>query len=156
MTAGLSKGELPSFDRNPSARTPFSELAGSMPIANGAGRTQDLRLKSPAMEATGSGVVNMVDRNLDIMLKPKLVGGSGIAAIEIPVRIAGPFDQVRAVPDMNAAFKSPANQNALREAGRKLQSGDVEGAARSVLGNDPKADEKIGKAKDALRQLFGR
>lgn len=152
MIAGLASGRVPSFDRQPSARTPFSELAATMPIANGVGRPQDIRLKSPTLESTGGGVVNIVDRNIDITLKPKPAAGSGLGAIEVPVRIAGPWGEAKAVADVNAAMKSPAAQEAVK----KLQSGDVEGALKSVLGDGPKAEEKINRAKDALRQLFGR
>ena len=152
MIAGLSSGRMPSFDRLPNARTPFSELAATMPIANGVGRPQDIRLKSPTLESTGAGVVNIVDRNIDITLKPKPAAGSGLAAIEVPVRIAGPWGEAKAVADVNAAMRSPAAQEAVK----KLQSGDVEGALKSVLGDGPKAEEKINRAKDALRQLLGR
>lgn len=156
ITASLSQGRLPNLDRNAAARTPFTELSASLPIASGVGRTQDIRLKSPTLEATGSGTVNMVDQNIDLMLKPKATGTSGLAGIEIPVRIAGPWSDVKAIPDVNAAMKSPQAQEAARRIGKQLQGGDLDGALRTIIGDGPKADEKVGKAKDALKQLFGR
>jgi AsmA protein len=156
ISSGLAKGRLPSFDRNPSARTPFTRLAATMPIAKGVGRTQDIRLDSPSVEASGAGLVNFVDRNVDITVKPKATGGTGLAGLEVPVRIAGTWGDIRAIPDLNAAMRSPQAQEAVRQIGRQLQGGDIDGALRGVLGSGPGSDEKVGKAKDAIKQLFGR
>ena len=156
ITSTLSQGRLPNLDRNPAVRTPFTELAGSLPIAMGVGRTQDIRLKSQTLEASGAGVVNIVDRNIDVTIKPKATGASGLAGIEIPVRIAGNWGEVKAVPDINAAMKSPQAQEAARKIGKQLQGGDIDGALRTIIGDGPKSEEKVGKAKDAIKQLFGR
>ena len=156
ITSTLSQGRLPNLDRNPAARTPFTELAASLPIAMGVGRTQDIRLKSPTLEATGAGAVNIVDRNIDLTIKPKATGASGLAGIEIPVRFAGNWGEVKAVPDINAAMKSPQAQEAAKKIGKQLQGGDVDGALRTIIGDGPKTEEKVGKAKDAIKQLFGR
>ncbi len=156
ITSTLSQGRFPNLDRNPAVRTPFTELAASLPIAMGVGRTQDIRLKSPTLEASGAGTVNIVDRNIDLTIKPKATGTSGLAGIEIPVRIAGNWGEVKAVPDINAAMKSPQAQEAARKIGKQLQGGDVDGALRTIIGDGPKAEEKVGKAKDVIKQLFGR
>jgi AsmA protein len=117
MLAGLGQGRIPSLDRNPAARTPFSVLSATFQIANGVARTEDLKLESPTVKSSGAGLVNIVDRNVDITVKPKAVGATGIAAIEVPVRIAGHWDKPSVIPDVNAALKSPKAQAAAKDIG---------------------------------------
>jgi AsmA protein len=146
LLASLARGELPSAERRPDARTPFRQLSATFAVAQGVARTQDIALDSPTVRATGAGLVNIVDQNVDITVKPK-VGDRGL---EVPVRIAGHWDNPSVVPDVQAALRSPQAQEAVRQ----LKDGNVEGALRSVLGNGPKADKKIDKAKDFLRGFF--
>lgn len=148
LLGGLSKGRIPTLDRDSNARTAFNTLAGTFQITNGVARTQDLRLDSPTGIATGSGVINIVDRNMNLVVKPQIAKGG----IEVPVRIAGSFDDLKVVPEVGDVLRQPKVQDAIR----RLQSGDVDGALKGVLGDDPKAQEKIGKAKDLLRQLWKR
>lgn len=143
MIAGLAQGRIPSPQRQPGAKTPFKELSGSFQIAQGVARTRDLKLDSATLASSGTGTVNIVDRNIDLMIKPRLTSGG----LEVPVRIAGPWDAPNAVADVNAALKSPQAQEAVRQ----LKDGNVDGALRSVLGNSPKADKQIERAKDFLK-----
>lgn len=154
MLAGLGQGRIPSFDRNPSARTPFSVLSATFQIANGVARTQDLKLESPTIRSSGAGLVNIVDRNVDITVRPKAAGATGVAAIEIPVRIAGHWDKPSIVPDVNAALKSPQAQAVAKDIGKKIREGDVDGALRGVVGNGPEAEKKVTKAKEFLKQFL--
>ena len=157
MLSGLGQGRIPSPERITGARTSFSELSGSFPIQHGVARNQDLKFVSPALGAVGSGVINIVDRNINLVVRPKPASmPGGIGGIEIPLRIAGPWSKVNVMVDAGGALKSQQTQDAVRQLGKQLQNGDVDGALRGVLGNDPKADEKIGKAKERLKQLFNR
>lgn len=148
MVAGLGKGQMPSSHRDPKARTPFKELSGNFNITKGVARTRDLKLDSRTVTASGTGTVNIVDRNIDMTVKPRLAGGG----IEIPIRIAGSWDDPSIVPDVGRALESPQAQEAVRH----LKDGNVDGALRSVLGNGPKADKQIDKAKELLRGILGR
>jgi AsmA protein len=146
LLASLGRGEIPSTRRSAEARTPFRQLAATFQIANGVARTKDLVVEGAAVGATGGGLVNVVDRNIDLTVRAKAAG----AAIEIPVRVAGPWDEPGIVPDVAGALKTPQAQEAMRH----LKEGNLEGAARSVLGNGPDADRKIDRAKDFLRQFL--
>ncbi|MEZ5854773.1 MAG: AsmA family protein [Hyphomicrobiaceae bacterium] len=148
MLANLRRGEMPSTQRIADARTGFRLLAASFVIADGVARTRDINLDSPSLHAKGTGVINIVDRNLDLDLRPKAVGGG----IEIPVRVAGDWDAPKVIPDIQGALNSPQAQEAVRH----LRDGNVDGALRSVLGNGPKAEKKIEKAKDFLKQFLSR
>ena len=144
----LRRGEMPSTQRIADARTPFNLMAATFEIANGVARTGDIQLDSPSLHAKGTGVINIVDRNLDLNLRPKATGGG----IEIPVRIAGTWDAPTIIPDLQGALNSPQAQQAVRH----LREGNVDGALRSVLGDGPKAEKKIEKAKDFLKQFLSR
>lgn len=143
ILAGLGQGRMPSAERRPDARTPFTELSGNFSIAHGVARTRDLRLESRTLAATGSGTVNIVDRNIDLLLKSRVASGG----LEVPVRIAGGWDNPSIVPDVARVLDSPQ----AKEAVRHLKDGNVDGALRSVLGNGPKADKQIDRAKDLLK-----
>jgi AsmA protein len=144
----LARGKMPPARRQPGARTPFKELSATFQLAHGVARTRDLKLESPSLGSSGIGTINIVDRNIDLILKPRVAAGG----LEVPVRVAGSWDDPTVVADVAGALKSPQAQ----EAARQLKDGNVEGALRSVLGNGPKADEKISKAKEVLRGLLGR
>lgn len=151
MLAGLGQGRIPKLDRQPTAKTPFTELSATFQITNGVARTQDVKFESPAVRSTGSGLVNIVDRNIDLTLRPKQAAAApGGLSFDVPVRIAGPWDKVSVIPELGSALKTPQAQEAVK----KLKDGDVDGALKSVLGGGPKADEKIGKAKDMLKQFL--
>jgi AsmA protein len=147
--AALAQGRVPRLERTSGSRTPFRELSGTFQIAHGVARNQDLKVDSPALRATGSGVINLVDRNMNMLVKTEAAGSGGL---EVPLRIAGPLDKVSVVPDVGAVLRSPQAQEALR----KLKDGDVDGALRDVLGGGAKADEKIGKARELLKQFLAR
>lgn len=144
----LAHGKMPHSRRQPGARTPFKELSATFQIAHGVARTRDVKVESPSLGSGGTGTINIVDRNVDLVLKPRVAAGG----LEIPVRVAGNWSDPTVVADVSGALKSPQ----AHEAARHLKDGNVEGALRSVLGNGPKADEKIGKAKEVLRNLLGR
>jgi AsmA protein len=144
----VGKGHVPSSHRDPAARTPFKELSGNFNIVRGVARTRDLKLDSRTVTASGTGTINIVDRNIDLIVKPRIASGG----IEIPIRVAGSWDNPSVVPDVNRALESPQAQEAVRH----LKDGNVDGALRSVLGNGPKADKQIDKAKELLRGILGR
>jgi len=148
ILADIGRGRVPPTDRNMQARTPFKALSGNFQIAQGVARSQDLLLESGTVSASGTATINIVDRNVDVRLKPRISSGG----LEVPVRIAGQWDAPTLVADVSGALKSPQ----AKEAVRHLKDGNVEGALRSVLGKGPKADQKIDKAKELLKGLLGR
>lgn len=142
----MSQLKLPSFDRRQGARTPYSQLAATFQIANGVGRTQDIRFVSPTVQATGTGVVNLVDRNLNLLVKPKVASGN-LANIDVPLRIAGNFDAINVVPEAKGS-------ETLKQLGRQVREQDVDNVVRGVLGDTPEAQEKAAKAKELLRRFL--
>jgi AsmA protein len=143
---GLARGEVPSTRRQADARTPFRQLSGTFQIANGVARTRDMALDSPTLVASGAGTVNIVDRNLDLTFKPKIPG----SGLEVPVRVAGSWEDPSVIPDVAAALNSPQAKEAIRQ----LKDGDVDGALKSVLGSGAKGEKQLDKAKELLRGIF--
>lgn len=149
MIAGLAQGRIPSPDRVPGAKTPFKLLAGSFQIQHGVARTQDLKLDSPALNGVGAGVINLVDRNINLTVKPKPASIGGVGGIEIPLRVAGPWDSVSVMPDAGGILKSQPAQDAIK----KLKDGDVDGALDKVLGKGS-TNEKIERGRGLLKQFL--
>lgn len=94
-------------------QTDFSELTGTLNIANGVVHNRDLSGKSPLLRVTGEGSVNLKTEQIDYLLKTVLVktlkgqGGKGmedLAGVPIPVRIAGPLSDPSFRPDLEAAL----------------------------------------------------
>lgn len=93
-------------------QTDFSELTGTLNIADGVVRNRDLSAKSPLLRVSGEGSVNLKTERIDYLLKTVLVktlegqGGKGmedLTGIPIPVRIAGTLSDPSFRPDLEAA-----------------------------------------------------
>lgn len=145
MMQQMAQLQMPALDRRPGARTPFSELAGTFQIANGVARTQDLRFESRELRATGTGVINLVDRNLDLTVRPKPAGA--LAQIDVPLRIAGNWDSVSVVPDLKGS-------ETAKQLSRRVRDADLDSAARAIFGSGPEAEEKAAKAKELLKRFL--
>jgi len=90
-------------------KTEFSQLSGSFKIANGVVKNDDLFMASPLFRLTGYGVVNLVAKQMDYHLKPRLVGtlvGQGDTqavrkGLEVPLRLVGPLDAPQVKLEVN-------------------------------------------------------
>lgn len=114
MVRGISQGKLTGLGTSPSEKTDFSELGASWTIANGVAQNQDLSMVSPLLRLTGAGTVALPQRQVDYMMRPKLVsnlaGQGGTheeTGLEIPVHVQGTFDKLSYTPDLNGILKDP-------------------------------------------------
>jgi len=90
-------------------KTDFSQLSGSFNLTNGVAKNDDLFMASPLFRLTGYGVVNLVARQMDYHLKPRLVGslvGQGDTdtarkGLEVPLRLTGPLDAPKVALEVN-------------------------------------------------------
>ncbi len=117
-------------------------MTATFAIREGIARNDDFAAKSPFLRIAGEGSIDIPASTLDYLVKATVVdtsGGQGgkdldqLRGITVPVRLAGPFDQIGYKVDVVAL----AAEIAKAEAGR-------------VLGG--KSGGSIG---DALRGLFG-
>ena len=119
---------------------PFTSLSGTLTVADGAGRTEDLRFESPDVTLTAAGVVQLDGSALDVrgqaVLSEELTAQAGtdfqrVAAqqgrITLPATITGSAEnlQVRIdVADMaKRAITNRANEEAKKVIERNLPGG---------------------------------
>lgn len=131
-----------------SRRTDFTELTASFVIKNGVAHNEDLDAKAPLFRLGGKGDINIPAASLDYVAKAAVVAttkGQGgaerdrLAGLTVPVRLSGPFDDLKYDVD----FRAMAGQAAKSEVGEKL---------KDRVGEKLK-DEKI---RDKLKGLLGR
>jgi AsmA protein len=139
---GIEQARFAAIDRSPAERTPFSELAASFRIADGVAENQDLRLTSPSLTVTGGGTFQLAERRLDYTVRGKVVANSprdgtiiNLAGLEIPLRIAGPWEKPTFTPDLTGLVKDQNGAaQTLKQIGKNLQSQEVQDALRGLLG----------------------
>lgn len=110
-------------------KTDFSELAGTVTIADGVVSNGDLAAKSPLLRLTGKGSVNLVSEAIDYRADATLVaslegqGGRELAelkGIPIPIAITGTLGNPRFNLPIGAIFEEKARQ-ALDAEKQRLQ-----------------------------------
>jgi len=76
---------------------PVSCLLGVLTMKNGRGVVSPLRLESQDAIATGAGRIDLPNDTLDLTIQTER-GSTSFFALDIPVRISGPFDRLSAEP----------------------------------------------------------
>ncbi len=156
---GLEQGRLDGLKTGSTAKTDFSELDATFTVAEGEVGNKDLRLAGPLLRLTGAGTVLLLSRSLDYVARPKLVaslegqgGDTGLAGIEIPVKLTGPWRRPRLTPDLTAVLRDPkATAEAAKKIGETLKGSK---GVKKLL--DQLGDEKTkAKINEALGKLLG-
>lgn len=139
-------------------KTDFTELSASFVIRNGVAHNEDLQAKSPLLRLTGAGDIDLGASTMDYTAKASLVatstGQGGKDAAEVrgvtaPVKISGPFDQLKYSVDVAALATDAAKDALARELERRLGGGQAGQAGKS-------GEKPGGSARDLLRGLLGR
>jgi len=149
--AGTLRHVTISGQQNGPKQTDFSQLSGSFKVKDGIASNDDLFMASPLFRLTGYGRVNLVAKNMDYHVKPRLVGtlvgqGDTEAArkgLVIPLRIVGPLNapQVRVEMNMKTLLGNVGNiKGILKKGGLKgLLKGVLQGGAASPGSSAPTA-----------------
>lgn len=165
-------------------RTDFSELTASFVVKNGVAHNEDLSLKSPFLRVGGAGDVNIVTSSMDYTVKTSVVGtmsGQGgkdlsdLKGLTVPVRVSGPFDQLRYKVDVKQMVRGATKEQlkAAEKAGKEALKETARDKLQELLGgkgakNAAPADGKPGEAqsdavpkrkpedklKDSIKGLF--
>lgn len=158
LMRGLMEGKFSGFERRMTDKTPFGELAAEFKIAGGVADTRDLRLVGPDLRLTGAGTVDLGRRQLDLLLKPRLVtaGAKPGGGFEIPLRLTGSWDSPRLAPDLDAVLKDPSKAiEAVRDFAKQPGVSDgIKGVLDAVQGGDNRGARD--RAKGLLDQFFKR
>jgi len=146
---------------DPSASTEFSSLGGSFRIDGGVLTNGDMQLRSSLLEAAGAGTVDLNRRTVAYRVTPRvltpLVGqlGFGTPSVAVPVRIRGPWHNLRYEPDLKGMVKlglqAPGN---LLEGVLKIP-GALRDAHKGESPEDTPKTERSGPA-EMLKRLFRR
>jgi AsmA protein len=109
-----------------SDKTDFTELSGSFAIKNGIAHNEDLDAKAPLFRLGGAGDINIPASSLDYLAKASIVAtaeGQGgrerdrLAGLTVPVRLSGPFDDLKYSVD----YRGMAGAAAKSQAGEKVK-----------------------------------
>jgi AsmA protein len=100
---------------NQSEKTDFSELRASFKINNGVAHNDDLSMKSPLLRVAGAGDIGQSSMNyLARATLAKTLEGQGgrdnVAGITVPVRVSGPFADLKYTLDFGALVNEAARQ----------------------------------------------
>jgi AsmA protein len=153
-------------------KTEFSELSGTFDIKNGVAHNEDLSLKSPLIRVGGAGDVNIGEDSVNYVVKASIVGslaGQGgkevgeLKGLTVPVRIAGPYDQLKYKVEFSQMLGGKEQVEAVKETAKeaakaKLQEllGGKKEAAPGADQAQPAAPSKRpeDELKDKLKGLF--
>lgn len=115
----MGKGGDKTQGANAAEQTDFSELRATFKIVNGVAQNEDLSMKSPFVRVGGKGDINIGSDSLDYLVKATLAGtaeGQGgkdnVGGLTIPVRLSGPFTDLKFKLDFGAAVSEQAKQQA--------------------------------------------
>ncbi|MFA6121409.1 MAG: AsmA family protein [Sideroxydans sp.] len=151
----LGKGGDKTQGANTAEQTDFSELKATFKITNGVAHNEDLSMKSPFVRVGGKGDINVGNDSLDYLVKATLAGtaeGQGgkdnVGGLTIPVRISGPFADLKFKLDFGAAVSDQAKQQAAAAAdAAKQQAAAAAGAAKLKAQQALDAQKATAKAK---------
>lgn len=107
--------DLRSLFREQSGRVKARCLLAVMTLKDGVGTLGPLRLESDEAIVDGTGRVDLIDRRLDLVLESRR-DSTHFFALDVPVRIAGPFAGLTAEPMLDEDEDSPQQAARTMEA----------------------------------------
>lgn len=135
-------------------KTDFAELHAPFTITNGLVNTPETTMRSPFIRVAASGDANLVSEELDLKVKPTLVGtikGQGDEAqrsgLTVPVLVGGTFDNPKFTADLESLVKEQLPTE--EELGEIIKSGKIPAERKE------KFEKEVEEAKGLLKGLFG-
>ena len=127
MQGNLSAVSLDS-DFSNADKTDFAALTGKFMLKNGVANINNLALNNPFIRISGTGDINLPETKVNLHIKTKVVASTqGQAAdasdsgIEIPIKITGPFHDVKIRPDVSSAAKDKVKEKVKDKLKDKLK-----------------------------------
>lgn len=142
------------------ARTVYDSITGNFTITGGVLSNEDLLLDAPWGEVQGTGTVDIGRQALDYRVIPGVLRDeTGVAGVQVPVRITGSWDAPRFRPDLEylAQQELEAERARLEEAARARIEAERErlaaealDRANAALGTELGADATVEDVEDAV------
>lgn len=102
---------------NQDEKTDFSELKANFKVTNGVAHNDDLLLKSPLLRLTGNGDIDIGNDRMNYLAKATLAktlegqgGQDAVGGLTVPVRISGPFGDLKYTLDFAAMASEQTKQ----------------------------------------------
>ena len=148
----LGQGKFAGLERSATEKTEFTEFAGSVQIANGIARNDDLRVASAQLKATGAGTIDLPQRTMDYMLRPKVITSTG-SGLDVPLKIQGSIDKPTVTPELAGLLRDPTQAvQAIQDAAKTPAGREVQETIKGVLNGDPAARDKVKGFLDLFRK----
>lgn len=127
MKGNLSSVSLDS-DFSNADKTDFAALTGKFSLNNGVANTTNLSLNNPFIRISGTGDIDLPNTKIKMQINSKIVVSSqGQAAdgtssgLEIPIKITGPFHQIKIRPDVSSGAKDKVKDKVKDKLKNKLK-----------------------------------
>jgi AsmA protein len=149
---------------NKAEKTDFSELKASFKVTNGIAHNDDLSMKSPLLRLSGNGDINIGNDSINYLAKATLAktlegqgGQDSVRGVTVPVRVSGPFIDLKYGLDFNAMVSGEAKQKV--EAAKAAVQQKVEVAKEAVKQKVEVKKEEVktqiqDQLKNSLKGLF--
>lgn len=131
-------------------KTDFVDMGGTFKIANGVATNDDLKMRGPLVQATGSGKVDLPQKMVNYRALPVLTASSGednAKGFQVPVNIHGRFSNIKVNPDYKAILTNLNTQDVKETVKNVREEGK---AFLKDIKKDPNA------AVDNLLGIFGK
>ncbi|MBA4742940.1 MAG: AsmA family protein [Azoarcus sp.] len=111
-------------------QTDFTELSGTVRIADGIARNDDLDLRSPLLRVDGEGNANLPEESVDYVVRASVVaslsgqGGEGLEQLKgvtVPIRISGNLNDPSIRPDLESLVTDRVKQEAQKKLEEAVQ-----------------------------------
>jgi len=153
MIRAAGQGRFNDLSSSPSEKTDFSELSSTWAVTSGIAQNQDLRLVSPLLRLSGSGNVMLPGREVDYVLRPRLVaelagqgGNQNASGLEIPVRVHGNWDKPKFTPDLQGLISDPNKAvDTIKEIGKQFKGKNAGEVVDGLLGKGSNGEASSGK-----------
>ncbi len=129
LAGSIAGGLIPAdvVRRGNALGTRLDQLSSSFTLNQGQAVTNDLLIRTGLMEAKGIGSVDLIDRTLDIRLKPQILASNGRPSsgkLDVPITISGPWDRPSVSADPSALLDNPgAAIQSLKDIGANVLGG---------------------------------
>lgn len=113
----LGKGNAQTSSADQSEKTDFSELKATFKVNSGVAHNDDLSMKSPLLRLSGNGDINIGNDSMNYLAKATLAktlegqgGADSVGGLTVPVRVSGPFADLKYTLDFGAMVGEAAKQ----------------------------------------------